>query len=138
MFELTLNPRGIDAGDAGSAVDGVRLDAGLSTVEAHGGVPEVIECHREQRGRSCLPGREQNVHLALVRDARDALSERDQLVGAVAHRRDHSDDAAPLLGTRGDALRDVANAVGIGDRAATVLLDDERTHAGSRSLTISG
>ncbi len=121
--ELAVDAGGLDAGDAGAAVDGVRLDAGLRAGEADGVHPEVVQRHREQRGRDDLAGRKQHVKLTLAGRVRDPGRERDQVVRRVAHRRHDGDDVV-VAGSLGDAPRDVAHALGVRDGAATVLLHD--------------
>ena len=71
------------------------------------------------------PADEQHVHLALGRVGRDLAGEREELVGGVAARRDHGAHAVALLVGGHDAARHVADARGVGDRRATVFLDDD-------------
>jgi hypothetical protein len=51
----------------------------------------------------------------------------EQLVGLLAHGRDHDHDLVAALERARDVIRDLTDAVGIGNGRATELLDDE-TH----------
>ncbi len=63
-----------------------------------------------------------------VRDTSSAR--RDQLVGLLAHGADDDDDVVALPARAGDVVGDGADAVGVGDRRAAELLDDEGHGAG--------
>ena len=51
--------------------------------------------------------------------------EREQVVGGIAHRGHHDAHVMALFAGRDDALRDLLDALSVGDRRAAVLLDDE-------------
>ena len=125
--KLTLDPRRLDACDARAPEDGVRADPGLHAAEADRVAPQLVQRHREQRRGDRLAGGEEHVQLARARVARDLVRQRDQPVGRVAHRRDDGDHAVAACGAIGDAARDVRDALRVGDGAAAVLLDHQRT-----------
>ena len=105
--------------------DGVGDDPDLAAGEAHGVDAEVGERHAQQRHRHPLAGGQQHVHLAARQGLRDVVGELDQVVGRLAHRRhgDHDVVAVPLR--ERDVLGDGPHPVGVGDRRAAELLDDE-------------
>ena len=88
--------------------------------------PERLDGHRHQRVGDALAGGQQHVHLARRRRRAHLLGQVQQVVGGVAHRRDHDDDVVALLLGLDDALGDAADPVGVGHRRSAVLLHDER------------
>ena len=69
---------------------------------------EVVDRHRGERARDALADRDQHVQLARLRLRRDLVREPDEIVGRVAHRREHRDDAvAPRSRGRRRRARDV-------------------------------
>jgi hypothetical protein len=108
-------------------------------------VAEVVDRHRAQRAGDPLAGREQHVHLARVGRRRDLLGHRDQLVGRLAARREHGDDAVAGLALGDDAPRRALDPLGVGDRGAAELhhdrvltdggYEDTPGRAGSRRYT---
>src|SRR5207244_4168035 len=78
-------------GDLRLAVDRVGDDSGLRAGERDRLVAEVVDGHRAERVRDPLADRDEHVVLARVGAGRDLVSEPDQLVGGVAHRREDAD-----------------------------------------------
>jgi hypothetical protein len=90
---------------------------------------ELPDRHREQRHRDALSRREQHIQLPAIRIDGDALGERQQLVGRIAHRRDYDGDIeASRLGPH-DPFGHLSNAIDVGDAASAVLLNDYRHEA---------
>ncbi len=121
-----LDARRVDVEDARLHVHRVGDDAGLRAGEAHGVVAEAVDRHGEQGAADALAGGEEHVHLALGRVGGDLAGELEELVGGVATGAHDRADAVALLERGDDAARHVADAGGVGDRRATVLLDDDR------------
>ena len=121
-----LDARRVDVEDARLHVHRVGDDAGLRAGEAHGVVAEAVDRHGEQGAADALAGGEEHVHLALGRVGGDLAGELEELVGGVATGAHDRADAVALLERGDDAPRHVADAGGVGDRRATVLLDDDR------------
>ena len=124
--ELGADAARLDAGDAGAAVAAVGGDAGLRPGQADRRDAERVERHRHERRALVLAGREQHVELARVGLVGDGRGEAEQLVGRVAHRRDDDDEVVAGRALAGDPPGDALDPVGVGDRRATELLDDER------------
>ena len=124
--QLGVDATRLDAGDARSAVAAVGGDAGLRAGQADGRDAEPVERHRQQRRALVLAGREQDVELARVRFGGDGRGQAEELVGGVAHRRDHDDQVVAGRPLAGDAPGDALDPVGVGDRRPTEFLDDER------------
>jgi hypothetical protein len=83
----------------------------------------------EQRHARPLAARQQHVELAPRRARRDLVGPCEELIGALAHRRDHDDHTVTGELGRDNARGDLADALDVGDRGATVLLhDDGRGH----------
>ena len=72
-----------------------------------------------------LAGREQDVELARIGLVGDRRGEAEQLVGRVAHRRHDDDEVVAGRALAGDPPGDAPDPVGVGERRATELLDDE-------------
>ena len=124
--QLGVDPARLDAGDPGAAVAAVGGDAGLRAGQADG--------RRRRAPWSaidssvalwCSPGREQDVELARIGLVGDGRGQAEQLVGRVAHRRDDDDQVVAGGTLARDPPGDALDPVGVGDRRATELLDDE-------------
>ncbi len=98
-------------------------------------VPAGVHRDREQRHRDPLAGREQHVELPARRLG--ALSERrrgltrqgEERVGRLAHRADDDDDVVPGFASGGDAGRDLADLLDVGDARTAVLLNEHAHRA---------
>jgi hypothetical protein len=90
-------------------------DARLGAGEADRVVPHVDEGHREQRHRDALAGREQNVELTGMWNLGHLVSQLEQLVGRLAHRRDHHDGTVARGCRRGNPLGNRLDPLGSGD-----------------------
>ena len=121
----------VDVGDARPAVARVRADAGLRSGQRDGLDARRLEGHGHERAADVLAGGEQEVHLARVGVVRDGGRQVEQVVGRVAHGADDDDEVCAGATVAGDPPGDVADALGIGERRAAVLLDDERGHGRS-------
>ena len=113
--------------DLGLAVLGVGEDPGLAAGEAHRGLAEVLDRHREQRHRDALTGGEQHVHLAATGVARDVARQPHEIVGRLAHGRDHGDDVVARTARSDDVIGHGPDAIRVGDRGPAELLNQE-TH----------
>ena len=91
--------------------------------------PRCLERHRQQRHRDALAARQQHVELAPRRRRRHRARQRQQLVGGLAHRRDHDDHALAQRHRRGHAIGDAPEPRRIGDARAAIFLHDDRLHA---------
>ena len=119
-----MDPARADVDDLRLAVHGVGDDPRLRAGERDRLVAEILDRHRRERARDPLADRDEHVQLARLRRRRDLVGEVDQLVGRVAHRREHADDAVPLL-ARGDEPRgDALELLRIADRGAAELQHD--------------
>ena len=94
-------------------------------VKRHGGHALVDDRHAQQRHRDALARREEHVQLAAVRVLGDVVGEPHEVVGRLAHRRDDHDHLVSLAMGADDVLRDGPDPVGIRDRGAAVLLDND-------------
>ena len=99
--------------------------------------PEVVDGHRRQRAGDALADGDQHVELAGLRPRGHLVGERDEIVGRVAHRREHGDDALTLFPRRDDPLGDGLQSLGVGDRRAAEL-HDERAGGGVLGLAGDG
>src|SRR5262249_43827831 len=72
---------------------------------------------------------DQDVRLTAVRLRAGVLGEREQPVGLPRHRRHHYDEVVPGAPSGPDAACNIANSLDIGDRSATVFLDDQAHRA---------
>ena len=88
-FELIEHALRDDVDDPRRAVRAARPDAGLRAGERDRRRARRVQRHREQRSGDRLAAAEQHVHLARRWIAGDAMRERDELVGGVAHGADH-------------------------------------------------
>ena len=124
--ELGVDAARLDAGDAGLAVAAVGLDPGLGAGQRDGRRADRVEGHRDERRALVLAGGEEDVELARVGLIGDRRGQLEELVGRVAHG-GHDDDELRSGGAlAGDPARHAADPVGIGERGAAELLDDER------------
>ncbi len=84
---------------------------------------EVVDRHRREGAGDALADRDQHVELARRRATRETSwrGEVEQLVGRVAHRREHADDAASVLAGGDEAARDGLESFGVGDGRAAEL-----------------
>ena len=89
------------------------------------GSPRSIDRHAEQRHRDPLARGEQHVHLAAGRGRSTPRGRAAQVVGGLAHRRDHDHDVVAAAAGAHDVIGDGPDAVGIGDRGAAELLDEQ-------------
>ena len=96
-------------------------------VNESAGDAEVVQRHAQQRRRLALAGGDEHVHLPARAGCRDtSVGQAEQLVGLLAHGADDHDDlVAPAAGA-GDVVGDLADALGVGDRRAAELLDEQR------------
>src|SRR5205807_4099734 len=92
--------------------------------------PDGAQGHGQQRGGDHLAGADQLVHLPRRRVVVELMGEGDELVGGVAHGADHHDHAVAEPACALDPLGHPADALGGGDAAAPVLLDDVVHNAG--------
>ena len=86
----------------------------------------VRERHAEQRRRDPLPDRREHVELSRWVDRRDVAREAQQVVGGLAHRRDHDHDVVAGALRARHVVGDRADPIGVADGRPPVLLDDER------------
>ena len=113
-------------------------------VKLSAGDAEVVQGHAQQGHGLALAGGDEHVHLAAGPDARDVVGEAQELVGLLAHGADDHDDVVAAALGAGDVVGDLADALGVGDRRAAELLDDQghelddATGRPSRSLAGSG
>ena len=124
VVERLADAIAVDLDDLGLAVFGVGDDAGLGSGEAHRGLAEVLDRHREQRHRDALARGEQHVHLPAAGLTGDVVSEADEVVGGLAHRGDDNDDIVAAAPRTHDVVGDGADAIGVGDRGPAELLDE--------------
>jgi len=101
-------------------------DAGLAAGEADRIAAQLSNRHRQQRHRDALAGGQQHVELAPIGIGRDLLRELEELVGRVAHRRNHHDDVVSGLARAHHAIGDEPDARDIGNARTSVLLDNNR------------
>ena len=83
------------------------------------------EGHAQQRHRLALAGGDEHVHLAAGAHLRDLGGEAQELVGLLAHGGHDDDDVVTVTTGAGDVVDDLPHALGIGDRRAAELLNDE-------------
>ena len=91
-----------------------------------------------ERARDPLADRDEHVELARVRLRRDLVREVEQLVGRVAHRGEHADDAVARL-ARGDEPRATRlQLLRVADRGAAELHHDGARAAGGVGVRVDG
>ena len=122
--ERLADPVALDLEDLRLAVLRVGDDPGLRTGEGDRRDAELLDRHAQQRHRDALTRGEQHVHLPARRALRDVVGQADQVVGGLAHGRDHDDDLVAGPAGADDVVGDRADAIRIGDRRAAELLDD--------------
>ncbi len=116
FLERGLQPARRDVDDFRVAVRAGGDHAGLRTGEGAGLRAQRFDRHGHQRIGDALAGGQQHVEFARRRDRAHLLSQVQQVVGGVAHRRDHHDDVVALLFGLDDAFGDAADPVGVGHR----------------------
>ena len=99
-------------------------DAHLTSGEAHRVTTNIVQRHTQQRHRNPLACGQQHVHLSALRIACHLASKLYQVVGCLAHGRDHRNNIDSLRAGFGDMPCHVAHPIGIGHRCATVFLYD--------------
>src|SRR5205807_4735643 len=119
-----------DVEDAPLAMCRAGADARLLTGQRDRLAPDGAQGHGQQRGGDHLAGADQLVHLPRRRVVVELMGEGDELVGGVAHGADHDDHAVAEPACALDPLGHPADALGGGDAAAPVLLDDVVHNAG--------
>src|ERR1035437_9474631 len=134
---LGFDPTRVYARDARLAVVAVSGDAGLGSGERYGGHAQRMQGHRDERGALVLAGREKHVQLARIRVVCDGAGQGQQLVGGVAHCRDHDHQVAAGRPLAGDTRGDAPDSVGVGYGRATELLYYERFGHGGHSISRS-
>ncbi len=118
-------------------VESVRMPA-CAPVSEMAGTPDRLERHRHERAAHVLAGGQQEVHLARVGVIGDACRELEQVVGGVAHGADHDHEVGAGGSLARDPPGDVADAVGVREGRAAVLLDDQLGHAPIVAKTPAG
>ena len=126
LVQRVPQPARGDVDDLGVAVGAGGDHAGLRPGERPGLRAQRVDGHRDQRVGDALTRGQQHVHLARRRRRAHLSGQVEQVVGGVAHRRDHDDDVVALLLGLHDALGDAADPLGVGHRGSAVLLYDER------------
>src|SRR5438067_8735535 len=101
-----------------------RANAGLGTGQGDRGHTQALEAHGHQGSGDRRSVGDEHVELTRGWLGIDALGQRDEAVGRVAHRGDDGDDLVSLFHGRGDVTADAADARGGADGGAAVLLDD--------------
>ena len=120
-----LDAVGPDLHDLRLAVGGVGDDPRLRAGERDRRLAAVHDRHAEQRGGDALTGGEQHVHLAFGRVRGHVVGEALEVVGGLAHRRNHHDDVVAVAPGAHDVVGDGPDAVGIGHRRTTEFLDEQ-------------
>ena len=135
LVERCLQPARGDVDDLGVAVGAGGDHAGLRPGERSRLRAQRVDGHRDQRVGDALTRGQQHVHLARRRGRAHLPGQIEQVVGGVAHRRDHHDDVVACLLGLDDAFGDAADPLGVRYRGSAVLLHDERHWA---SLSSAG
>ena len=144
LVERLVDPLRADLDDLRLRVRRVGDDPRLRAGQRDRLVAEVLDRHLGQRARDALADGDQHVHRARLRPVGDPVRQVDELVGRVAHRREHGDDAAALLLRGDDPARDVQQPLGVADGRAAELhherADARRVVAGNRrnGLVVGG
>ena len=97
-------------------------DAALRAGERNGRAPPRLQGDGQQRHRDALAGSEQHVQFAGRGFGSDAAREREEVIGGVAHGRDDYDHRVTGDLGRHDTVRHRLDALGAGDRSASVFL----------------
>jgi len=128
--DLALNKRLFDAIradilDACLAMKSIGNNADLWSRKRNRFMAQFMDRHREQRDRDLLSGREQHVHLALLRVRIDLFRKVDQIVGHISHRGNDDHDLVARLLSFDNTLSDSQDLLRVRDRRTTVLLNNE-------------
>ena len=115
-----------DVADLGLGVDAVGDDARLCSGEGDCLAAHALDRHGGEGHRGLLSRGEKDVHLALGGLAGNLAGQLDQGICDPRHRRNHGDNRVSRTLSLEKTLRDVGDALGIGDRGAAIFLDDER------------
>ena len=126
--QLLGNARRVHVGDARAPVAAVCEDARLGAGQRDRRAPQRVQRHRHQRAAHVLAGRQQEIHLAGIGLVSDLRRHLEQVIGGVAHCADHHDEVGAAVALAGDPPRHVLDAVGVGERRATVFLDHQAGH----------
>ena len=110
--QLLANPARIDVGDPGPAVAAVGGDPGLGAGQADRRHAERVEGHRHEGRALVLAGRQEHVQLARIGVVGDRGGQGQELVGRVAHRRDHDDQVRAGVALAGDPPGDAPDPIG--------------------------
>ena len=116
---------GPDIDDLGVLMVGVGQEASLAAGERLGVHPDVVQGHAHERHGLAFTGRDEHVHLTARVDNRHLAGQPQQLVGLLAHGRDHEDHLVATPHGAGNVIGHLAHAIRIRDRGASELLDDE-------------
>ncbi len=125
LVEGLPDPARGDVDDAGPPVCGVGDDPGLAAGERPGLLPQGGDSHGQQRHGDPLAGGEQHVQLPPGGQRGHLLGQVEELVGGVAHGRDHDDHVVPGLAGLHDPGRHPLDRGRIRHGRAAVLLHDE-------------
>ena len=112
--------------DLGPGVGGVGDHAGLAAGVGHGVHAQVGQGHAQEGHGDALAGAQQHVDLAVGLDRAHVAGQPDQVVGGLAHGADHDHHAVPGAAGPGHVVGHGPDAVGVPDRRASELLDQER------------
>ena len=125
VVQRLLNPQRADLHELGRTVGAVRDHARLGAREGLRRDAEVRDGHGQQRHGDPLTRGQQHVQLAGGWLAGHLVGEVQEVVGGVAHGGDDHDHLVAGVAGLGHSPGDPADAVGIGDRRAAELLDNE-------------
>ncbi len=129
--QLVLDAVGAHLEDARVEVAVVGDDAALRAGEADRVGAARVDGDGQQRHGDPLARRDEHVELAPRRLGRHALGQLEQPVGGLAHRADDDHDVVARLLRGHDPVGHGADLLHVGDRRATVLLDQDR-HVATR------
>ena len=104
---------------------GVGDDAGLRSRVARRAASPLVDRDPQERHRDPLSRGEQHVHLARVGVRRDVLRHPSEVVGGLAHRRDHHDHVVAGIARADDPVGDDPEPIDAVDGGATVFLHDD-------------
>ena len=126
LLQGVLDAIGPDLDDACAALEVVGQDAALTAGQRRGRHTSGAYRDGQQGHGDPLAGGQQHVHLARIRLLGHLVGQLHQLIGALAHGRDH-DHHAPTTCPIGDhVLGDGADSRHVSDRRAAELLDHDR------------
>ncbi len=106
------------------------------TEERAGLAAELADRQRDQPDRDLLPGRDDDVDLAVVGVVLDLAGQLEQAVGLARHRRDHHRDLVTGALGRDAALGDGGDALDGADRGAAEFLNDASHDAKIRGVDV--